>query len=450
MDPFTEAIRFTPVPFNPPRPTRARLACGAPILSLEDHTLPLVNLYLELNHGFTHVPDRLFAAAWALDELMRTGGAGDLSPEAVDQAIEGRAIGLEIEISHRSTSIAVGALPRHLPAAVELMATLLREPAFDEAILDVWRGKQLEALRRRNDRPGPIAHRYFNKLIYQGHPLGRSLELEDVGALTAGGLREAHRSLIRPEAMTLGVSGDVSTDAAIALLDRAFSGWEPGDAAMRELPAVSLRRKGGVFSIERELPQSSLVVGQPGGIAVEDSPDYFATRVLNFVLGSSGFTSRLTREMRTVRGWAYSARSSWMAAVDGERPLMAVTETRTETTVPALGLIRDIFRGFLDAPPKEEEVRVAQDNIRHSFLFEFEVPSHVVYRQVSHLSRGLPADWSDRYLAGIASTTPQAVHEVARRYLRPEALTMVVVGDRARFTPELETLGPVTSIELEP
>lgn len=449
MDPYTQKFEFKPVPFKPPVPKEVKLSSGATVLLLEDKALPLVNLFMECDTGYVHAPEPLFGSAYALDDMLRTGGTTRLTPAAVDLAIETQAMGLEIEMAQRSTSAGLNVISRQLESGVRLLAELLSSPRFDAHNLDVWKGKQAEVIHRRNDRPGPIAHRYFGRLMYQGHILSRILELSDLEEITEDRLREAHRRLVQPEHMTIGVSGDFEEDQVLELLEELFTGWPKAPPLDTTVEKVNLRRDGGIFVIDRPLAQTSIVVGQPGYVQVGNTKDYFASRVLNFILGSSGFTSRLTREMRTVRGYAYSARTSWSAAIDDQRALLAVTETKPDSTVPALELIHEIWQGFIDAPPSEEEVRVAQDNMRHSFLFEFEMASQIVHRQVGHRSRNLPPDWFECYLQGIQSITAEDVHEAAQKFLKPDELSAVLVGDLKKFEGALSRLGDFTTLELE-
>lgn len=129
--------------------------------------------------------------------------------------------------------------------------------------------------------------------------------------------------------------------------------------------------------------------------------------------------------------------------------LMAITETRTDRVVAAVRLIQDIFRGMCEAAPTEDELHLAQENIRHSFLFELEVPAQVVHQQVNYLSRGLPMDWFERYLRGISQVTGDDVLRVAQQYLQPDNMLTVMVGSRKDMG-ALESLGEITAVDLDP
>jgi predicted Zn-dependent peptidase len=190
-------------------------------------------------------------------------------------------------------------------------------------------------------------------------------------------------------------------------------------------------------------------MAHPGGIRQDDSPDYFASRIGNSILGASGFTSRIMSRVRTEEGYAYSASSLWTTPIRYQGLVGALTQTRAEKTVAATRLILDIMQEMRESPPLPEEVSTTLNDIVNGFVFNFQNPSQILARQIYYLTHGMEENWLEIYLEGIQSVGREDVHRVFRRYLHPEEMTILILGNPDLFEDSLETLGEVTVIELD-
>jgi zinc protease len=205
-----------------------------------------------------------------------------------------------------------------------------------------------------------------------------------------------------------------------------------------------------VFLIPRDLEQSVIVMAHPTAVRLGESPEYYAAQIGNSILGAGGFSSRLLARVRTEEGYAYSASSLWTMPRRYDGLLGAITRTRPENTVPAIRLILETMGQMASEPPSIEEVRTGVDRIVNGFVFNFETPAQIVSRRMFYLAQDLPSDWLERYLGGVQGVTPAAIHRVFEENLRPEAMTILVVGDPERIGREaLESLGSVTVLEIE-
>jgi len=153
--------------------------------------------------------------------------------------------------------------------------------------------------------------------------------------------------------------------------------------------------------------------------------------------------------VRTERGYAYSASSLWTTPLKAPGLVGAVTQTRGETTISAIQLILEIMEEMRTAPPSEEEVRVAVDQAVNGFVFNFQDPAQVVSRQMLYLTRDMGADWLERYLEGIQDVLPDDVRDVFANHLRPEEMTILILGDPDTFELPPEVLGAVRIWEVE-
>jgi predicted Zn-dependent peptidase len=257
-------------------------------------------------------------------------------------------------------------------------------------------------------------------------------------------LQWLHRRIVCPGNLVLGVTGDVSWEEIEPRLIRLLADWPACAEPLPPIPIPRIREEGGVFLIPRELEQSTVVLAHSSQVRQADTRDFFSSRIGNSVLGASGFSSRLLSRVRTERGYAYGASSLWTTPRLSPGLVGAITQTKSGTTIAATRLILDIVGEMTRAAPTADEVRTTVDEIVNGFVFNFESAAQIVSRQMIYRSEELPADWLERYLAGIQAVTPQEVLDVFRKEVHPERMTILVVGNPATFDAPLETLGPVT------
>lgn len=443
-----DSIPVPPLQFTPPEPLEDSIQ-GVPVVFLEDRSLPLVSVFALFEGGYSRLDRSRYAAATALPSLLRTGGTRDLDPDSVDVLVESLALQLTFGQSGTRASASVNTLRDNLEPAVALWRDLLRSPRFDPAEIEVWRGRQLESVRRRRDDPGLLAVSEFNRLMYGDHPIGWELDLVDLDPerLTPAVLDRVHRAVICPDNMILGVTGDLSWSEASTLLNDVLDGWPACSGELSAEPPPRVRSEGGVFIIPRALGQSTVVLGQPSELRMSDRPEYFAALVGNAVLGSNGFSSRLMSRVRTEMGYAYGVSSLWTLPRDHTGILGAITQTRPETTVEAAELILATLEEMGQIPPLPDEVTTVVDQIVNGFVFSFETPSQILVRRMSYLAQDLPRDWLDRYVAGVQAVEPPRIRDVFRETVRPDRITILIVGDPEAID-GLDRLGPATVLEV--
>lgn len=444
------SLTFPPLRFEPPEPTRFELSNGVPVFYMHDPGLPLVDVFIGIRGGHHFFGREHFAAATALLPLMRHGGTERLPPDSLEAEIAFNALGLSTSMNGARMEIGVSTLRDRLDAGLDLWSDMLLRPRFDEAAVERWRIRELEAARRLPDLPGSLAVIEFNRLVYGDHPTGWRMTPDDLAPerVTRERIRSLHEHLICPEHAVIGASGDVSAEQMRASLERTLRDWEPCGTTLADPAPPTLRTDRRTYVIHRPISQSTVVVGQPGGVRLEESSDYFASRIANWVIGGGGFSSRLMTRLRTEEGLAYSAASIWGVARSHERILGGITHTRGESTVQAARLLLETFDRARSDPPDSADIALARASILNGFVFGFSRPAQVVARQVSYLAAGLPADWLTRYADGIAAVDEAAVADVLRRTIDPGSFTILIVGDTTRFDPS--ELGPVRYLPAPP
>ena len=438
-------LEFGKLDFNPPEVEKRQLASGTHVLFMEDHSLPLVTLYARFKGGFALLPKEYYAAATALPGLIRSGGTKSLPPDSVDHLVDFYALQTTFGGGGESTFSNLNTLKKHLAPVIELWGQILREPRFDSMEVEVWRGRQIESIRRRQDDPTGLAFAEFNRIMFGDHPIGWEMDEEDLTPerFSVAALEEVHGRIFCPEELIFGAVGDVVWDELKPLLEEMVEGWPACSQPLLEPRVPKMREEPGIFLIPRDLPQSTVVMAHPGGISQRSGEDYFNSRIGNSILGASGFTSRLVSRVRTEKGWAYSASSLWTAPTRNEGVVGAITQTKSESTVAAIQLILGTMQEMRDAPPTQVEVDRAIDQIVNGFVFNFQNPAQIVSRQMFYLSQGLREDWLEEYIRGIQRVSPRDVQRVFRAHVNPREMIILILGNPQAFDAPLETLGKV-------
>jgi zinc protease len=447
---FYSDIETPRLRFSAPIPERRMLSNGVEVFYLKDSVLPLVSVFARFKGGPANFPRTRLGAAQAVPQLLRSAGAAGISPDSIDRAMEFYAAETGFGGGGPSVFASLNTLRRHLQPVLKLWFSLLREPDFDADRVEVWRGRELESVRRRRDNPGSLAISEYNHLMYGNHPTGWQMEASDLDPedLALEVLQEVHGLVYCPANMTLGVTGDVEWSEIAPLLEEAMAGWSPCPRKLPDPPLANFQADPGVYLIRKEIPQSTVIIGKPSAVRLEDDAEYFASRIGNTILGAGGFTSRLVSEVRTAKGYAYSASSVWTTPTKSEGIFGAITQTKASSTVAAIRTIIDIMEEMAETPPRDFEVRDAIDRTRNGFVFNFQDAAQIVSRQIAFLTQDLPLDWLTRYVAGIQGVTPQRVQDVIRENMDPAALVILVVGNPYHFDGSLESIGPVRELDV--
>ncbi len=447
-----DALEFAPLEFRLPDAVQHRVAPGVEVFFFEDHSLPLVSVFARFRGGPSYFSKDEQGATTAVPLLLRSGGTLDLAPDSVDALLDFYAAQTSFGGGGPSSTSSINTLTRYLDQVLGLWGSLLRAPAFDSARVEVWRGQQLESVRRQSDLPARLAISKFNNLLFGDHPVGWELGPEhlDPEDLAPDILRAVHGKIFCWGNLTLGVTGDVTWDEMRPKLERLLDGWPACESELQAPPPPTFAVEPGVYLIPRELDQSTIIIGKPSDVRLADDESYFAAQIGNSILGGAGLTSRLSRRVRTQEGLAYGAASVWTTPQRSRGIIAATTQTKSESTVEAVRLIAATLGEVASTPPDDAEVRDAVDRIANGFVFNFETPALIVSRQMLYQSQNLPLDWLSRFLDGVESVTPAGVHEVFRDNLPSNGLddmVIVIVGDPDNFDPGLEDLGPIRYLD---
>ncbi len=446
-----EELTFEPIQFKPPVPQKHELSNGMVLYLLEDHELPVFDISGLVRTGTIYDSSDKVGLASIFASVMRTGGTISQEPDALNEELESMAASVEVGMSPEYGSVSLSTMAEDIEKGLEIFADVLRNPAFREDKLELRKQQAIEAIRRRNDDPIQLAWRNFSEILYgKDHPFGWYAEIEHVESITVDDLKAFHAKYYHPNNMMLAITGDFDTNTLIAQLEKVFEGWERAEINFPVILAVDNNPKPSVNHISKDLPQTTMLIGHFGIKRTPDFPDFFALRVMNDILGEGGFTSRLMMEVREKHGLAYMVGSFMQTSLySNPGEWFAYSQTRAEKTAEAISLIISIIRDIRETPVSDDELQRTKDSLINSFVFGFESSSQIAFQQMILDYRGFAPDFLETFTDNIAKVTAADVQAVAQKYLHPDALTIVTVGNQDNFDRPLSEFGEINEIEIK-
>jgi predicted Zn-dependent peptidase len=437
--PDPRTLTYGPLQIAFPKPVRIFLPNGLLVYLFEDHELPLIDVTIDVKAGSIFDPPEKAGLADLAATLMRTGGTEAMAPAAVDEALEFMAAQISLDASEDMLSGSLSVVKDRFPEGLRILASLLQKPRFDPERLEVEKARALEEIRRRYDDPADLADLEFRKLVYgAASPWARLSSVDSIGRIRRDDLVEWQRRYIHPNNAVMGIAGDFEAKKLKGLLEETFRGW--GNAKITPPPVAKVRDDipAGVHLVSRPLSQTQVEMGHLG--VGRFDPDKFAIKILNFVLGEGGFTSRLVKEVRSTRGLAYSIGGG--IGLDSDRGLFQIsTSTKAGSTVEAIDLIRTILRQMRDQGPTEQEVKEAKEASINAFVFSVDGTAPYMRAFLFYDFYGYPPDYLQTYRDNLSRVTREQVAQVARKRLNPDRLVILVVGNDKGFDRPLASLG---------
>lgn len=441
-NPYT--IAYSPLHFDLPKVERITLENGIIIYLLEDHELPLVNISAVIRTGSAYDPNGKEGLAEITGTVMRTGGTKGITGDEIDDELDQMAASISVSTDRASETVSLSVLKKDIDRGVHVFANILIHPVFEKAKLEQARNLNVESLVRIYDNPQRLAFREFTRIVYAGNPRGKLSSISSIKNINREDLISFHHQFFYPENIMMAVSGDVTKDEIITILNRHFGKWKASGTVKRvPTPRKPLERS---FSyIFKDSPQSVIILGQIG--PGKNDPDYFPFKVLDFILGSGGFNSRIFDEVRNNLGLAYSAGSFYSAHSDFG-VFAAYAMTKSASTAESLSVIRSIIDDTQNVTVKEQELAWAKKSMDASFVFSFTSADQIAEQQLMLEYNGLPNDFLSGYRSNINRVSLEDVRKVAIKYLSKENESILVLGNDRNFDEPLSRFGTVKIIEV--
>lgn len=456
-----DKLRYPPLHFDVPDAAamRTTLSTGTPAYLVEDAALPIVELRIFIRGGsFAQVKGKEGVAELAAD-LMRTGGTTTRDPDTVDEEIDFLAANVSVAVEDLNGSASLSILSKDLDKGLAILMDLLRNPAFRQDKLDTARAQMLDSIKSRNDRTASIEAREVNLLFYgPEYPINRLPTKASVESITRGDLAAFHKSWVHPSRFIIAAAGAFKKEALAAKLEAAFKEWGPApEAAVPPAPKVTHEAKPGIYCFNKDgknINQGRVTMGHLG--VDLHHPDVQALRVMSYILGAGGFSSRLMQRVRSQEGLAYDVRSDLRPGLVYPLPFKILFQSKSESCAYAASICLEEIAKIRKEGVTAEELQSAKQFYLDAFpgLF-FSTRLQTVSTFATAELLDFPKDYYTSYREKISGLTTGDLRRVAQEHLHPDKFAWVVVGNIPAIQAgdgshpvKLADLGTVVSVPL--
>ena len=432
--------------FHPQQPKRIELKNGIVIFLQEDHELPFIYGSVLVPGGSRDEDPAKAGLVGLYSQAWRTSGTASTDGDAMDDLLESKAAHIETSGDDDSTAISWDSLKGDSDQVFSLAMDLFFHPRFSAEKLGLAKQQQATAIVRRNDDEDALAGRESAKLVYGvNSPYTRQPELATIGAVSLSDLEAWHNRTFKGK-LIVGIYGDFDPVAIEAKVRAAFEGLPQVTPALPRHDEFPGPRPGVYFIDKVDVNQSNV---QIVGIGIDRrNPDVAAIAVMNEILGG-GFGSRLFVKIRTQQALAYQVGGGFGLTDDHPGTFQVEALTRSEKTVDATKLVLAEIAALNTRPFTADELSSAKDDILNSFLFRYDTKDKVLDESERLEFYGYPADYLDTYHAAIEKVTLADLAAVAKKYIHPDMLAVLVVGNGPEIKPPLDALGMGAPIPID-
>ncbi|MBN8761031.1 MAG: peptidase M16 [Thiobacillus sp. 65-69] len=403
---------------------------GARVLFVENPALPMLDIAVGFPAGSARDPASKPGLATLTHRLLDQGAGGLSDTEIAHRLADvGAVLGGSFDRDRAGVSLRTLSSEAEKTAALDVLVRVLHTPDFPKAVVSREKKRLIAGIREAEADPGSVADKAFYRALYgaQAYAHDPSGDPAAIETLTRTDLVAFYRAHYSAPNAVIALIGDVGRAEAERIAMRIAAGL-PSGKALPSLPKVSANAPGTV-RIDHPSAQSHVLVGAVG--VARNDPDFFPLYVGNYVLGGGGFDSRLMKEVRDKRGYAYSAYSYFMPMGEAG-PFQLGLQTRADQADAALKVAVDTLRSFVTGGPSEAELTQAKANLTGGFPLRIDSNRKILeYLSVIGFYR-LPLDYLDTWTAKVEAVDVAAVKAAFARKLDPDRLATVVVGAGAR------------------
>ena len=393
---------------------------------VQDKTLPLITLRFAFKMaGTAYDPPRKEGLARMVAALLDEG-AGNLNSQKFQLQLEELSARLQFFASTDNFSGLFQTLSKNKSKAFRLLSNALTKPRFDPEEIERIRAETMRLLNRKAKDPNTILIRTWYKTVFPAHPYGRQKDghIVSVNSISPQDLRNFIAKHFLKNSLMVSVVGDITAKELAVKLDQIF-GELPVFALRQILPDVLPSGAGKIIVIKKEIPQSLVMFGVPG-IKRKD-PDWYAGFVMNEILAGGGLSSRLMEEVREKKGLAYSV-YSYFNTYDHSELYIGQVSTKNARVAETLNIIRKEWRRMAKNGVSKKELEVAKKYINGSFPLNFDSTKRISRILLNVQLNDLGIEYLKVRKNLINRVTVSDVKRVAKRFLRPDVLTISIVG----------------------
>ena len=429
-------LKYATLSFTPPKREQYRhvLSNGVVAYLVEDHDLPLVNVSTLVRTGGYLDPAGKEGLASLTGSQMRAGGTTSKTAEQFDEAADFLAANISSSIVPLQGNASLNLLAKDIDQGLALYFDMLRNPRFQEDRIALAKSQLLQTMERRNDRTDVIEGREWNRLMY-GPDFFSAKEATkaSIEGITRDDMVAFHQRYYQPAGFVFAISGDFNTKDMLAKLEAAMKGWPSNKAAVPDVPKQTHVPVGGLYTVHKaDVNQGRVSIGHMG--TMRTNPDFYALTVMNDILGGGGFTSRITSRVRSDEGLAYSAGSSYGFGVYNPGVFRAAFQSKNPTTSQAIDIVMEEINRIRTTKVSAEELETAKNYLIEVFPRSFSTAAQIagLFAQDEFTKRA--PDYWITYRDRIRAVTADDVQRVAQKYLQPDKLVVLVVGNIDEIT----------------
>jgi len=427
-----DKLKFKDLDYQPPeaKDYRHTLDCGATAYIAENKEVPTFELTILVRTGSMYEPVERAGLADITGYVMRNGGVEGMSAKDLDERLAYLAGEVSVNIRGSRGEASLFCLSKDMDEGLDLLKKVLRTPAFDQEVIDRYRKDVLSELEQRNASTASIESREWEFLMYGDHPCTMPYRRTEasVNSVTREDLIAFHKKYFFPKNFIFAVSGDFETKDILAKLNAMMAGW--ADQQL-DLPVISDRvpdPQPGVYMIKKEdVNQSRIRVGHIG--VKRGMPDEYALLVMNDILGGGGFTSRIVRRVRSDEGLTYSAGSAFERPVQYPGTFRSWFQTKHSTAAFGTGIIIEEINRIRTEKVDDEIVENAKASFISNVVNPFSSKRSIVNTFADEQYTGRADGYWQNYKKNMEAVTADDVLAAAKKYLHPNKLVFLVVGD---------------------
>ena len=434
LDRSKEPAPGGPVSLNLPPMQRASLANGMKIVLAERHSAPVVNFTLLLGGGYAADPANQLGTA-SFEQRMLEEGTPTRDSLKISEELEALSANFNAGANLDWATVSLNTLKSTMDKSLDIYADVILHPAFPEKEFLRLQKERIAGIKREKVTPQAMALRVVPGLLYgKGHPYalpftGTGTE-DSVGKMKREDLVKFHETWFKPNNATLLVVGDTTMTDIKPRLEKLFGSWKPGDVPQISVPKAEQPAKDVVYLIDRPGSGQSVIIGAQLAPPRND-PDSVPLLLVNDVFGGN-FSSRINMNLREDKHWSYGVFSA-LPSARNQRPYISISPVQTDKTKESLAELVKEYKGIVgDRPITPEELRDEQNNATLSLAGSFETAQQLAGGYSTILQYGLPEEYFNTFTEKAMSLTPEGANKIARKYILPDHLVWVVVGDMSK------------------
>lgn len=453
LDRSKEPALGAPQSLNLPPMQKATLSNGLKVVLAERHTAPVVNFSLLVDSGYA--ADPLTAPGTAsFSQRMLEEGTPTRDSLKIGEELEALSANFAASANLDWATVNLNTLKLTMDKALDIYADLILHPAFPEKEFKRLQNDRIAAIRREKVQPQTMALRVVPQLLYgKDHPYslpftGTGTEAS-VSKLTPADLAKWHNTWFKPNNATLLIVGDTTLAEIKPRLEKLFAGWKSGDVPKKNVTPVSQPQKNEVYLIDRPGSGQSVIFGAQLGPPRND-PDAIPLQLVNDIFGGN-FSSRINMNLREDKHWSYGV-FSFLPAARGQRPYLSLSAVQTDKTKESLvELVKEYKQVGRDKPISEKELKDEQSNATLAMPGQFETVQQLAGAYSTIIQYNLPEDYYNTFTQKATSLTPEGANEIAKKFIQPEHLVWVVVGDMSKVEAGIRelNLGEIHKIDVD-